>query len=272
MRKHLAGSLLTLGLAGSSLLLVAPAQATHSWGGYHWARASTFSLQLGDNVDGTWQKYYDNSILDWSTVVDDPATTVSPTQVLTLTGVAGSTTGKRCRASSGRVEVCNAAYGRTGWLGLAQIWLTGPHITQGTAKVNDTYFSMSRYDNPDQRQHVLCQEVGHTFGLGHTSEDGSVQKTCMDYSTDPSSTKPNEHDFEQLGTIYGHPDATTTVASSAARSGLVADERASWGREEQRSADGHQATFVRDLGGGQRLVTHVIWADDPRGEQVAHTH
>ena len=29
---------------------------------------------------------------------------------------------------------------------------------------------------------VLCQEVGHGFGLGHQSESGADLDTCMDYA------------------------------------------------------------------------------------------
>ena len=266
MRKHLAVLALATGLAVATL--VAPAQADHSWSNYHWATTSTgVPLQLGDNVDGSWQGYYDTAIKDWN----------STTWALVPKAAVGGTTGKRCRASAGRVEVCNAAYGRNGWLGLAQVWVSGGHITQGTAKVNDTYFSMARYNNPSERQHVLCQEVGHTFGLGHTSEDGSSQNTCMDYwfnaTDDGVSIRPNAHDFEQLGVIYNHLDATTTIGSTSTSAGAApADARADWGREVERSADGHHATYLRDLGDGQRLVTHVIWAQDPRGEHVPHTH
>lgn len=262
MRKHLTVTALAMGLGVATL--VAPAQADHSWSNYHWATTSTpVALELGDNVDDSWQVYYDATITDWN----GTPWALQPTAAL------GGTTGKRCRASAGRVEVCNAAYGRNGWLGLAQIWLSGSHITQGTAKVNDTYFGMAKYNNPSLRQHVLCQEVGHTFGLGHTSEDGSSQKTCMDYSNDPDSIKPNAHDFEQLGSIYGHLDATSTVGSTSTSFGAApADARADWGREVERSANGHHATYLRDLGNGQRLVTHVIWAQDPRGEHVPHTH
>lgn len=100
----------------------------------------------------------------------------------------------------------------TGWTGLASINLdSSGHITQGTAKMND-FYSMSA----DFRNHVMCQEVGHTFGLGHTSEDGSTQNTCMDYSNSPTSTRPNQHDYEQLVSMYGHLDSYNSYSTSAA--------------------------------------------------------
>ena len=230
----------------------APAGATHSWGNYHWARTSNpFTLATGDNVSSAWDSYLDRSVGEWS-----------QSSVLDLVKVTGGTTGKRCRATAGRVEVCSASYGRNGWLGLASISITGgTHITQGTVKVNDTYFAMAQYNTPDERAHVMCQEIGHTFGLGHTSEDGSTQNTCMDYSQSPTSTSPNAHDYAELETIYSHLDSTTTVGTfSTAASPQAGDAPPSWGREVDRSADGGHSTFVRDLGHGNLVVTEVTWA------------
>src|SRR3990167_9769455 len=84
--------------------------ASHSWGSYHWARTSNpFTLKLGDNLSSSWDPYLVTTSTDWS---------VSP--VLDTTIVAGGTTPRNCRATSGRVEVCNSKYGNNGWLGLAQ--------------------------------------------------------------------------------------------------------------------------------------------------------
>jgi hypothetical protein len=88
--------------------------------------------------------------------------------VLDLVAVAGVETlsaRKKCSPVVGKIRVCNAAYGRNGWLGLAQIWLSSGHIVQGVTKMNDTYFALSKYNTPTWRNHVMCQEVGHTLGL-----------------------------------------------------------------------------------------------------------
>jgi hypothetical protein len=227
------------------------AGATHSWGGYHWARTSNpFTLKVGDNVSTGWDSYLNTTVSDWS-----------QSNVLDLTKVTGSTTGRKCRPTAGRIEVCNAAYGNNGWLGLAQIWLSNGHISQGTAKMNDSYFNLAQYNNADEKNHVMCQEVGHTFGLGHTSEDGSTQNTCMDYSQSPTSTAPNQHDYDMLASIYSHLDSTTTIGSAPAgfaNADVHAQEN--WGQKVSESADGRSAIFVRDFGNNYVIVTHVTWA------------
>ena len=107
-------------------------QAHHSWGKYHWARTTTvLALSVGDNVNSTWDPYLTEAIGDWNV-----------SGVLDLTKVTGSTNPATCDPVPGRIEACNGAYGQNGWLGIAQIWLTGrTHITQATTKLNDTYFN-----------------------------------------------------------------------------------------------------------------------------------
>ncbi|HUR13581.1 MAG TPA: hypothetical protein VM097_03705 [Mycobacteriales bacterium] len=245
-------------LAGLSL--TAPADATHAWGSYHWARtANPFTLTVGNNVTSGWDAALDTSVTDWGA-----------SSVMNLVEGTGGTTARKCRAVAGTVQVCNAAYGSNGWLGLATITITGgTHITSGTAKMNDSYFSTSKYNNPNEKLHVMCQEVGHTFGLGHTSEDGSSQNTCMDYFSNTganagstTSTHPNSHDYAMLESVYAHLDSTSTVGATTASTPSVGEDRATWGREVHRAADGSHSLFVRDLGRGSLVVTHVTWALD----------
>src|SRR5213596_4419502 len=186
--------------------------ANHSWNGYHWARtANPFTIKLGDNVSGLWDGMLGTASSDWS-----------QSSVLDTTVVPGGTRPKPCKATSGRVEVCSASYGNTGWLGLAQIWITGgEHITQGIVKNNDYYFGNSsyQYNNTAEMQHVICQEIGHTFGLDHQDESGISLNTCMDYyhntsASDIKSTHPNKHDYDELATIYAHLDSFSTLSNA----------------------------------------------------------
>lgn len=245
-------AVLALGLVG---VTAQPASATHSWAGYHWARSSNpFTLKLGDNLSSTWKPYLSTTSSDWS-----------KSAVLDTTIVAGSTSAKKCAATAGRVQVCNAAYGQRGWLGIASVNVSGTHITQGTVKLNDTYFAMAQYNNPAERNVVMCQEVGHTLGLDHQDEDfnNADLGTCMDYSNNPAPNQhPNQHDYDMLGSIYNHVDNTSTVGAAAPQGSgpTVGNSRKSWGTKVQGSRQKGVSTYVKDLGRGQKVVTHVIWS------------
>ncbi len=241
------------------------AEANHAWGPYHWARtANPFTLLLGDNVTGQWDSYLAQTSADWST-----------SSILDTTVVAGKTsnikgrnTPKNCTPTTGRGEVCNAKYGANGWLGIASIWASGDHITAGTVKLNDTYYSMSAYNTPAWKNLVMCQEVGHLFGLSHQDElfENSNLNTCMDYTNNPESNQhPNPHDYDMLETIYAHLDSSSSLGQVVTPS-LSQDstDPKDWGEEVHRSLDGRASVFEQDLGQGNKILRHVFWAE-PRG-------
>jgi hypothetical protein len=227
--------------------VVGAATANHSWGNYHWARTSNpFTVKLGDNVTSDWDAYLATASSGWT-----------QSSVLDTTVVAGGGKGRRCRPTSGRVEVCNGAYGNNGWLGIASIWATGDHITQGTVKLNDTYFDTAQYNTAAWRNLVMCQEVGHTFGLDHQDENFTNPNlgTCMDYTNSPASNQyPNAHDYQQLEAIYAHLDSTSTVGASA---GFLPDAVPSFAPAQRVN----RSVYRSDLGDGRTLVTHVFWIE-----------
>lgn len=238
----------------------AAADAHHSWGHYHWARTSNpFTVNLGSNVSSAWSSFLSTASSDWtkSSVLDAPVGQ-------------GSTTGSRCDPTRSTVQVCSSNYGSNGWLGLAQIWTTtGSHIAQGAVKVNDYYFGNStyQYNNSAEQLHVMCQEIGHTFGLDHQDETGTSLNTCMDYyhntsGSDTKSTHPNQHDYDQLVKIYSHLDRFTTTSASAAMNGVPA-----WANGHASDGTPNGASpargrwYVEDLGNGELLFTHVSWSN-----------
>lgn len=227
--------------------------AGHSWGGYHWARAvNPFTLKLGDNVSSVWDPILGTTSLDWS------VSSVSDTTI-----VPGGTRAKSCRPTSGRVEVCNSKYGDNGWLGIAQIWVSGgEHIVQGITKVNDTYFNSPPYNTTAWRNLVMCQEVGHTLGLAHQDENfnNANLKSCMDYTSDPSTNQhPNQHDYDELLTIYSHLDSFSTIKQTFFPAQGNFDNPTEWGKLV--SKKGRVAVFERGFGLGNKLFTFVIYAD-----------
>jgi hypothetical protein len=228
-------------------------------------------------VDSTWAWYLSSSSEYWS------ASAVLDTEV-----VPGSTKPKPCKAKDGNVQICNAGYGFNGWLGIASISVSGDHITAGVVKLNDSYFDASTYDTPEWRQFVMCQEIGHTFGLDHQDEnfDNENLGTCMDYTSDPASNQqPNDHDYAELETIYGHLDVTSGGGGSdeggsgcnprapwcngASAADILSTTEmngpAQWGRLV--SEHGPQEVYELDFGRGRKVITFVTWTPER-----AHNH
>jgi hypothetical protein len=250
LRVLTATALAALGLAGPAT----PAEASHEWNGYHWARTDeALTLRIGDNVSEAWDGYLATTSADWSR-----------SDVLDTRVVPGATWPRGCRPTSGRVEVCSARYGDNGWLGIARIWVDGRHITRGVVRLNDTYFQTSRYNRPAWRALVSCQEVGHTLGLEHQDEDPTNPNldTCMDYTNRPFSNQhPNQHDYDQLSEIYEHLDDSSTLGKPSPSPVAATGPAGSyWGQALHRSSSGRGSLYVRDLGANGRVFTFVTWA------------
>lgn len=270
-----------------TLVLIAaavPAFANHSWNGYHWSRTtSQVAPPVHNNVNGTWDPYLDRAVADWnkSTVIESPY---------------GSTYGpisstKRCTSATGKIEVCNNTYGQNGWLGIAGISLSGGHIVKGYTKLNDTYFNTAKYNTPSWRRMVVCQEVGHDYGLAHVNETFTDPNTgsCMDYTNDPSGTAgtngnlsneyPNQHDYDELLAIYNHTDLVSlpfdAMTSDATRPRTIEEfmnKAEQWGQPIAFDAQGRPTVFMLKTGTnhegheGVDLVD-VFWAPvDPFDE------
>ena len=266
------------------VLLVFPvlALANNSWGNYHWARTSNpFTLKVHDNVTSAWEPYLSEAQSDWnqSTELDLNVLWGSP-----LSNV------KRCASATGRIEVCNARYGKTGWLGIAGISITGgTHITKGYTKLNDTYFNTAAYNSPPWRRLVTCQEIGHDFGLDHQDEafNNANLGSCMDYtddpdggaggasSNDPSNEHPNSHDYQMISSIYSHLDSTTTIGAildsatmAMSRPSTIEEvlaDAGQWGMPIRFDKQGRPNVFMMPIGvdheGHPKFdLTHVFWA------------
>src|SRR5256714_15476765 len=108
--------LLALALAIGGLSVFASSAAATPWinpstgNPYHWARtANPFTVKLGNDVTSGWTTYLGGASGDWSAYgnLTDYFGTFNTANPLRTAVVAGLTTARKCRASSGRVEVCN---------------------------------------------------------------------------------------------------------------------------------------------------------------------
>lgn len=267
MKKMIILAVLTFSFGG----LMSVAYADHSWGKYHWdlstEQTTANPLKLGDNLGmSAWNSSLAGASFDWNF-------SVLKNQVVTGNNIA-------CDPILGQVEVCNSEYGNNDWLGIAQIWVyrgKAGHIAQGLVKVNDTYFNTTQYNTQAWRNLVMCQEVGHTFGLGHQDENFNNANlgTCMDYTNDPDGSilsqldnqHPNQHDYNMLTEIYAHLNSPGSGPGKGNGKGKPAGVGANinlnnpseWGQAIRQDAQGNNSLFERDLGNGNKVFTFVTW-------------
>jgi hypothetical protein len=273
------------------LLVALPVFAGHGWSNYHWPRSSAeASINVYRSLTVTTYSNWPDHLQ--KAIYGDPSNPNSANRsgwnnssVLALTIVSSatdSTTRYNCTPSTATIRVCNYGYGSTGWAGLAQVWPDGSgHIQRASTKINDTYLGSSA-NNP-WRRHVMCQEVGHDFGLGHTSENGSSQNTCMDYyrntsNSDWTSTGPNTHDFDQLR-VQHHASMAPSPAVVLAQSlrdpepieELDMNEPWQWGTPFEWDHEGRAVAYVLDRTPGEdgdEVITRVTWADNAPDDDV----
>lgn len=244
------------------------ASANHQWSDYHWARSSNpFVVKLIANITSTW-----SSSLNWAA---SSWTQVSALDTSIIIGKTDDATRQSCVAAKGSVSVCNYTYGLTGWAGIANIYIDASHhITQATAKLNDSYGYPSGY-----REMAVCHEVGHTLGLAHLDENMTNTNlgSCMDYTNNPygppSNVGPGAHDHAQLNTIYTHLDGTPPPPPPPPKprprpkpkfggrmlDSLDMSDAREWGQRVHVFADGREEVYERHFDDGSRILTFVHW-------------
>ncbi|MGH2617674.1 MAG: hypothetical protein ACRDJC_20770, partial [Thermomicrobiales bacterium] len=122
-----------LALLLAPLATVTPTLATQTPNNFHWARKqSSFTLQVGDNVDGGWNSMLNRVISDWN-----------KNDTVTFRTVNGATNPQECRPRTGTVQACTWRYGtQQGWLGLTRLYFNngGDHVEAATVQMNDSFF------------------------------------------------------------------------------------------------------------------------------------
>ena len=257
--------------AAVSLAVGSAAIANHQWGTYAWNYSGTpLTMPVVDNTDPSWRNYVSKAVSDWN---QSPAISAS----IQL----GNNTS--CTMSANTIQVCNDNYGSTGWLGIAQISLSGGKIIAGSTKLNDYYFSLAQYDSYSWRQLVTCQEIGHDYGLGHQNENFNTDETtsCMEYTSWPEGNEsPDQHDYDMLASMYS--GGTTDGGGGTTKPGKgngkgknrvalpnVGNTPETWGRPVDRLPNGVPHIFEREVN-GVKFVTHVTWTREYLEEHGGH--
>ncbi|MDQ3766474.1 MAG: hypothetical protein M3346_03915 [Actinomycetota bacterium] len=231
---------------------LAPAGANHSWEDFHWARATNpISLEIVDSMTGEWDTYLPLVNADWNA-----------SSVINTTLVAGSTAYADrilCLPVAGKIRACNAENPDVTWLGLARVWLSGNHITQATTQVNDFWFNTDLYNDPSAKRHVLCQEIGHDFGLDHTY----VEPSCMDDINglfDPAFVDPGPHDYAQLETIYTHLDTGDGGGGGGCKGKKCQGSQSILGHDHVGHDHGGKVSTEIVRNGDVTVITFIHWA------------
>ncbi len=245
----------------------APVLASHSWSNYHWERTvNEISPTVVDFTTGEWERSnrVELAVNDWNR-----------SQYINSKYERGQGTNTSCPIPAGEIHVCNDDYGNTGWVGIASISATRgrtTHIIGGVSKMNDYYYAMPFYDNPLWRQLVMCQEIGHDYGLGHQNENFKSHETdsCMECTDTPDDFDMtlNQHDLDQLATIYAHSHGSDDGGGGGPGGGKgggkpknfdVGNTPADWGTPIGRDAQGRPNLYKRSMASFD-VITHVTWA------------
>ncbi len=221
--------------AGAVCSATTSASATNArnWNGYTWARSGNLSIQLVNNTSAKWTPYLETAASQWSAAANiDYRVVTGPTVDASV-----------CSPSYGVIEVCSANYGKTGWIGMTNVYTSGGHVVMATVRYNDYYASTSAWYASDAwYTNTSCHELGHALGLTHQDsvKNNANSGSCLDSTNDPSGTKsgygpttdlaPGSMDLAALADIYKTPSGTQLASTSFTMSsdGSFVPEPAAW--------------------------------------------
>jgi len=219
-------------------------------------RGNGLHLTIVNGLTSDWYRYFTTAVDDWNAcpALDLDTETIEPDD--------------RCQPITGQMKVCNAAYGLTAWTGLNEVYFegNGAYIVSSVAKMNESYL---RRSSSEEKQFVMCHEIGHGFGLPHRDENTTNLDlgTCLDYTARPvNNMQPDETDFSHLIDIYGQrrgrkmPSLRSRNEEDRLRFERIVSEKRSYKEGRLLHRSGRREVYESNLGGDITMITTVLLA------------
>ena len=205
-----------------------------------------------------WKTHFDAILSDWNQADSIQVVAVHNPQY-------DSTDATTCTPAPNSIKVCNKNYGATGWVGIASVSILEVHIMSGSVRLNDHYFQLPQFNTAAWRASVMCQEMGHIFGLDHWDEDFTTNcDSCMDYSNQPVRLS-NKKDRDLLDEIYKGHCGERRLHENAEDDhhnlpGPPGNDDDDWGHLVE--SNSHSSTYETEPDEhGHQWITKVLWVE-----------
>jgi hypothetical protein len=228
----------------------------------HWPHAITpFSLTLLDSTS--------NSV--WANHIKFNASSWEQSDVVSYRYSKGQPE-SNCNFYPELMNICSYSDANSAFIASAGFVYFKDHIITAAMAFNDAYFNSkatklnpgSVYANAAWRNRFMCQWMGFNMGIGirdWVEEENST--SCMEsgstFTQGPSQTQPDAQDLSTMKSLYDHEDSTSSTAMSSKTAQANKLLRANnYGKLVETSKDGHEQTYMQDLGNGYQMVTRAF--------------
>jgi hypothetical protein len=258
------GLIAAIGIMNGGAIAKRKDQADQLYVASKWMRTTKqLPIQINDNITEEWQMPLRSVVSAWN-----------QSEVISSSIVPGFSDTMQCPGISGTIQICSAQYGKTDWVAIARIVVSGEHIAYGIAKLNDSYFDNTPYSDDSWRQWTICRQLGHIYGLTLRRNENAEQglESCMDSAlmpTDDGAANTSPVDLDNLTALYSKTDRIANSVGDSFRDaagGLnepaVLEKQSAWGQAVHYDNEGRADVFEKIITRSRKMMTLVIWSLD----------